>query len=400
MNESNKIISVREITNIIDNKLNFPEIFKVKGELSGYSKRGGNIYATIKDKDSSIDVISWSNPNEYNNGDEVIVTGKLNFYKKTTRLSIHAISIEKKGLGELFKLYISNKNNYEKLGYFNEDRKKKIPDSIQNIGIITSADGAALRDVLFVLKENNFKGNIYIKDCLVQGVNAAKSISNAIKLFNGVDLATRVDLAARVDLLLITRGGGSFEDLFQFSSDEVIQAIYNCNIYTISAVGHETDTMLSDYVADYRAPTPSIGAQFIANLHLKKYSILERGKHIKSLIKNSIYNKKNILNMKLHNIKKFNVFETIFNDISNKKLKLNNYIRHKQYYLKNRIKNIKDKIVFIEEKEKILDDGYCIIIDPETENTINDINQIGYDFILIIKDKKYLVKPASIIDLK
>ena len=394
MNESNKIISVREITNIIDNKLNFPEIFKVKGELSGYSKRGGNIYATIKDKDSSIDVISWSNPNEYNNGDEVIVTGKLNFYKKTTRLSIHAISIEKKGLGELFKLYISNKNNYEKLGYFNEDRKKKIPDSIQNIGIITSADGAALRDVLFVLKENNFKGNIYIKDCLVQGVNAAKSISNAIKLFNGVDLA------ARVDLLLITRGGGSFEDLFQFSSDEVIQAIYNCNIYTISAVGHETDTMLSDYVADYRAPTPSIGAQFIANLHLKKYSILERGKNIKSLIKNSIYNKKNILNMKLHNIKKFNVFETIFNDISNKKLKLNNYIRHKQYYLKNRIKNIKDKIVFIEEKEKILDDGYCIIIDPETENTINDINQIGYDFILIIKDKKYLVKPASIIDLK
>lgn len=95
----NEIISVRDVTNLIDNKLIFPEVFKIKGELSGYSKRGGNIYAMIKDKECSIDIISWNNPNEYTNGDEVIVTGKLNFYKKTTRISIHAYSIEKKRYG-------------------------------------------------------------------------------------------------------------------------------------------------------------------------------------------------------------------------------------------------------------------------------------------------------------
>lgn len=398
MSDSNKIISVKDITNLIDNKLIFPEIFKIKGELSGYSKRSGNIYAMIKDKDCSIDIISWNNPNEYTNGDEVIVTGKLNFYKKTTRISINVYSIEKKGIGDLFNIYISNKNNYEKQGYFDENKKKKNLNSIENIGIITSADGAALHDILFVLKQNNFKGTIYIKDCLVQGINAATSISNAINYFNtnNVDLENR----KKIDLLLITRGGGSFEDLFQFSSDEVIKAIYNSHIYTVSAVGHETDTMLSDYVADYRAPTPSIGAQFIINNYLKKYNLLEKGISVKSLIKNALYNKKNILNMKLHNIKKFNVIDTILNDIFNKKLKINNNIRHKHYLLKNRIKNLKNKINFIEEKEKILDEGYCIIIDPESENTISDINQIGYDFILIIKGQKYLIKPASIIDLK
>jgi exodeoxyribonuclease VII large subunit len=389
-NDSNKIISVRDITNLINNKLNFTELFQIKGELSGYSKRGGNIYTMIKDKDSSIDVISWNDPNEYTNGDEVIITGKLNFYKKTARISIHAMTIEKKGMGDLFKKYILNKNNYEQKGYFDKDKKKKIPDLIENIGIITSADGAALRDVLYVLKEHNFRGNIYIKDCLVQGINASKSITNAINYFN---------LEKKIDLLLITRGGGSFEDLFQFSSDEVIQAIYFSKNYTISAVGHETDNMLSDYVADYRAPTPSIGAQFIVNNYLKKYSLLEKGKIIKNLIKNSLYNKKNILNMKLHNIKKFNVFEKVLHDISTKKLKLNNHIRHKNYILKNRIKNIKDKIHFIKKKQKLLDEGYCIIIDPESENTIDNINQIGYDFILIIKGEKYLIKPASIINL-
>ena len=105
-NTNNKVISVSDISALIQNKLIFPETYKIKGELSGYSKRCGNIYAVIKDKETSIDIISWNNPNSYENGDEVVVTGKINFYKKTSRINISAFSIEKKGLGDLFKKYL------------------------------------------------------------------------------------------------------------------------------------------------------------------------------------------------------------------------------------------------------------------------------------------------------
>jgi exodeoxyribonuclease VII large subunit len=388
---NNNILSVTDITNLINSKILFPDNYKVKGELSGYSKRGGNIYATIKDKDSTIDIISWNNLNNFENGDEVIISGKINFYKKTTRINLIAYSIEKKGLGDLFKKYLDFKNDFEQKGYFNKDRKKELPKSIDNIGIITSADGAALRDILYVLKENQFRGKIFIKDCMVQGASAGKSIGDSIKLFNE-------KYKKKIDILLITRGGGSFEDLFQFSSSEVVNSIHESKIYTISAVGHETDTMLSDYVADYRAPTPSIGAQYISTLYSHKYDILHKGELIKNKIKNNLIKRLDNLNSKLNYIKKYNIFEPILNDIKHNKYKIKNSIKYKLYDLKSKLKNIKDKINFIEQKDKILYDGYCMIIDPETEKTIDTIDDIGYDFILIIKGRKYLIKPASIID--
>jgi exodeoxyribonuclease VII large subunit len=385
------MLSVSDISALIHNKLIFPETYKIKGELTSYSKRGGNIYAVIKDKDNSIDVISWNNPNSYENGDEVIVTGKINFYKKTSRINISAYSIEKKGLGDLFKKYLEYKDNFENKGYFDKDKKKQLPQIINSIGIITSSDGAALKDILYVLKEDSFKGDIYIKDCIVQGTSAAKSISNAIDFFNQ-------NYSDKIDILLITRGGGSFEDLFQFSSDEVIKSIHNSKIFTVSAVGHETDTMLSDYVADYRAPTPSIGAKFITQIYLNKFNLLEFGSIKKNFIKNTLILRKYSLNIKLSRIKNFNIFDKILNEIYSQKNKLNNSIRHKYYSLKENIKKIKNKINLIEEKEKILNDGYCIIIDPESEKTINDIDEIGYDFILILKGKKFLIKPSYIIE--
>ncbi len=389
---SDNILSVKDISNLIGNKVCFSETYKIKGELSGYSKRGGNIYATIKDKDSSIDIISWSNPNDFENGDEIIISGKINYYKKTNRVNLIAHSIEKKGLGDLFKKYLDFKKDFEQKGYFDKETKKILPESVESIGIITSADGAALRDILYVLKENNFKGKIFLKDCMVQGMSAGKSIGDSIKLFND-------KYKKKVDLLLITRGGGSFEDLFQFSSAEVVNAIHESKIYTISAVGHETDTMLSDYVADYRAPTPSIGAQYISTLHSNKYNILNEGDFIKNKIKNNLIKRIDSINAKLNRIKKFNIFEPILNDISSCKNKIKNSIKYKYYDLKTKIKYLKDKIHFIEEKDKMLYEGYCMIIDPETEKTIETIDDIGYDFYLIIKGKKYLVKPATIIDI-
>jgi exodeoxyribonuclease VII large subunit len=389
-----KILNPSDITGIIEKCItthgNYN--YKVKGELGNYSKRGGNIYANIKDKDASIDIISWNNPNDFQNGDQIVICGKLNYYKKTNKLSLVAFSIEKKGLGDLFKSYIEFKSLYESKGYFDKCNKKPIPDIICNLAIITSSDGAAIRDVLYVLKDNGFTGQIYLKDCMVQGPNAGKSVGDAVKLIND-------KYSDKVDLILITRGGGSFEDLFQFSSSDVIESIYSSNIFTISAVGHETDNMLSDFVADYRAPTPSIGAQFISNIYQNKFNILRKGTEIKNCIKNIINKKREKMLMNISYIKFYDIFEKIQQDIINKKLHIKNCIKFRQYELKNKMRILKDKVSYLEEKEKLLFNGYSMIIDPETEETILSVDDIGYDFILLIGDKKYLIKPASIIDL-
>lgn len=389
-----EIYSPSDITLILEKIINSSTngiTYKIKGELGNYSKRGGHIYANIKDKESSIDIISWNNTNDYQNGDEIIITGKLNYYRKMNKLSVVAHSIEKKGLGDLFKKYLQFKEHYETLGYFDKSSKKEQPKYINNLAIITSSDGAAIRDVLYVLKDNGFKGNIYLKDCMVQGISAGKSVSDSIKLINAK--------YKNIEAILVTRGGGSFEDLFQFSSSEVIEALYNSNIYTISAVGHETDNMLSDYVADYRAPTPSIGAQYISNIYLNKFNILKKGKDKKNLIKELINRKKDKIISSINRIKTFNIFDKIQQEIKNKKILIKNSIKYRQYEIKNKIKYFKDKIKFLEEKEQLLFNGYSMIIDPETEKTINDIDDIGYDFILVIKNKKYLIKPATILEM-
>jgi exodeoxyribonuclease VII large subunit len=389
-----EIYSPSDITIILEKIINSSTngiTYKIKGELGNYSKRGGHIYANIKDKESSIDIISWNNTNDYQNGDEIIITGKFNYYRKTNKLSIVAHSIEKKGLGDLFKKYLQFKDHYETLGYFDKSSKKEQPQYINNLAIITSSDGAAIRDVLYVLKDNGFKGNIYLKDCMVQGISAGKSVGDSIKLIN--------EKYKNIDAILVTRGGGSFEDLFQFSSTEVIESLHNSNIYTISAVGHETDNMLSDYVADYRAPTPSIGAQYISNIYLNKFNILKKGNEKVNIIKELINRKKDKINSSINRIKMFNIFDKIQQEIKNKKLLVKNTIKYRQYEIKNKLKYLRDKIIFLEEKEQLLFNGYSMLIDPETEETINDVEDIGYDFILVIKNKKYLIKPATILEI-
>jgi exodeoxyribonuclease VII large subunit len=395
MSKLDKVYQPSDLTKIIDGVVSQEltnHSYKIKGELGNYSKRGGNIYASIKDKECSIDIISWSNPNDYQNGDEVIISGKINYYRKTNKLNVIAFNMEKKGMGDLFKKYIDFKDIYEKKGYFDKQFKKIEPKNINSIAIITSTDGAAIRDVLYVLMNNGFRGKIYLKDCVVQGVNAGKSISNAIDLINNSKI--------QVDMILVTRGGGSFEDLFQFSSSEVIESLHNSSIYTISAVGHETDNMLSDFVADYRAPTPSIGAQYISNIYNSKYDeIYDKSNIIKNKLNMMINKKKDKLQNIISRLKSFDIFEKINQEFKNKQLMINNSIKFKSYEIKNRIKNIKDKIKFLEEKDKLLYNGYSMIVNPETEQNITDIDEIGYDFILIIRDKKYLIKPQSILEL-
>ena len=227
-------ITPTDIISKISNKIcELKDFYTIKGEIHNYSKRNSNIFAAIKDRHSSIDIISWNCLEDFDNGDEVEIYGKINFYKKTSKINLIVSSIKKVGVGDQFKLYEKLKQEFQNLGYF--DKKKVMPKNIETIGIVTSEDGAALQDVLYVLKNGGFDGNIIIKNCLVQGVNAPKSIKEAIETFK-VNGETK-----HVDILLITRGGGSLEDLMAFSSREVVKAIHESDVFTISAVGHEID---------------------------------------------------------------------------------------------------------------------------------------------------------------
>jgi len=357
---------IQQISSSIS-KLN--DQYEIEGELHNYSKRNSNIFASIKDSSNSIDLICWNCPNDFDNGDKVKVKGKINFYKKTSKINLQLMSIEKIGIGDQFKLYSNLKLEFQKAGYF--DKKKIMPKQINSIGIVTSQDGAALQDILYVFKSTNFNAKIIIKDCIVQGTNAPKSISDAIKSFT-----------TNVDILLITRGGGSLEDLMAFSSREVIEAIHQSKIFTISAVGHEVDSMLSDFVADLRAPTPSIGAQFILNEYSKKFLIINDVQKLLEKIRYELYSR----------------FNSIKNIPSKHELISKKIVSHSQNILdeiRSRFKKSKsdyEKILTkIESKE------HPILLNTETGIKINDINSICNDMIIIIGNKKILIEIKNII---
>lgn len=315
---------------------------KVKGELSGVKKYNNTIYASLKDDISSINIIRFKVIEDIKNGDKVIVNGSIDFYSKSGDIKLICNKIEIEGEGDIVKRLELLKINYEEKGYF--ENKKSFP-SVKSIGIVTSKDGAALQDILFVLNNNKFEGKVYIKNSPVQGNDCPKGICNGIRFFNTFEKDDK-----KVDLIMITRGGGGMDDLMGFSDSSVIEEIHNSDIFVMSAVGHEVDWMLSDYVADIRAPTPSIGAEMICKScpdYKRKIEIF--------LLKNETYFK--MINTKLNQIKK-NINLTrkrmyVEKYESNKKRiylienKLNNIVKNKFNLIKNQIESIKSNIDII-----------------------------------------------------
>lgn len=274
MEENNKCYSVTELNNTIKDSLddNFSNI-EVEGEIGNLKQSSGNTYMSLKDSESTIPAIIWRSL--YQNmkvrvkeGDKVKISGKLEVYIKHGKYQIIVRKIEVDGTGKLYDEYTQRKEKYEKKNYFDKTRKKYLPENIKAIGIVTSTEGAAIKDVLSVLEKDGYGGKVFIKNCVVQGDNCPSSVKKAIKYFN--NFVYDEEKQRKVDVILITRGGGSFEDLFGFSDKKVIEAIHKSEICTISAVGHEIDNMLSDYVADIRTATPSVGATLIA-CHYKQH---------------------------------------------------------------------------------------------------------------------------------
>lgn len=367
-NNEKKIYTVVEINNVISQAISIilDNSVEIIGEISNFKVTGGNLYATLKDEESSINVVMWKVKNlDIRNGDKVKVLGRIKGYPRGGSYNLVASVIDKQGIGQLHQIYEQTKEKYNAIGYY--DNKNPLPNKIINVGIVTSVDGAALQDILYVLKKNNFGGNVWIKNCIAQGDNCPLSVASSIQYF--IDRQYELPL----DVLLIARGGGSFEDLMGFSDPLVLESLhllknsYYSNICTISAIGHEIDFMLSDYVADIRSPTPSIAGEILSTYWLSLNKQINDYSNEAVQLKSNIESRINFLSNELLNIR---------DNIKSKLISTINDFKHKIEKINIQAENL-DMLTALEK-------GFCLMADDDG-NIINSIGQIKIGQKLNIK---------------
>ncbi len=246
------------IKSIIDGDPNLNYIFVV-GEISNFTNhyRTGHYYFTLKDESSAIKAVMFRSSAQRikfvpENGMRVILRGRVSVFERDGQYQLYVDDMQPDGAGALNLAFEQLKAKLEAQGLFDASRKKPIPEIPERVGVITSPTGAAVRDILNVLGRRFPQAKVVFCPVQVQGVNAAPQIAQAIDLFNRFDAA---------DVLIVGRGGGSIEDLWAFNEEQVALAVSRSSIPVISAVGHETDFTICDFVADLRAPTPSAAAE-------------------------------------------------------------------------------------------------------------------------------------------
>lgn len=228
----------------------------VCGEISDWSSVRGTAYFTLKDSSSAIPCVCFSiGDSDFKNGDSVMAIGSVKYYTKGGKLNFNVFKIEPYGESVFYKQYLELKQALLEKGYFDESNKKPIPKDIKRIGVVSSAEGAVIQDIINVRTRRNPSIDIVLYPVRVQGDGAEQEIARGIEVLDGYN----------VDAIIVARGGGSFEDLMPFNTEIVANATYNCKKFIMSAVGHETDYTIIDFCSDMRAPTPSAAAELICS---------------------------------------------------------------------------------------------------------------------------------------
>lgn len=383
MSKKDSFITVTDFNNLVRDALvgTFTNQIKIKGEISNIKSSGPHTYLTLKDENSAISVVSWNSKfDNLKNGDDVLASGKITCFLKSGTYQINASKIERIGAGLLNEILEKNKKLFEKKGYFSKsERHIPLPSKINRIGILTASEGAALQDILYVLKSNSFNGEVCFKNCAVQGQSCPKSVSDGIEYFN--DLHKK----KHIDVLIVARGGGSFEDLMGFSSKEIVKSIYKTKIYTISAIGHEVDTMLSDFTANCRAPTPSVAGELISSAQKTEKDILrsnlENLSRLKLLIKNKLFINLEKINSGKKLLKSVDPVSFINSEIDK-------FCRMKTFVHSKVSSNISDLQTMIEkykmknemyDPKTTLENGYVAVVDDDN-NLVNSIKEFETKF--------------------
>ena len=230
---------------------------RVQGEISNCKYHSsGHIYFTLKDKKGTLSCVMFAGNRKgldftLAEGQQVVVEGSIDIYERDGKYQLYARKIKKDGAGALFEQFERLKQELLERGLFAKEYKQSIPKYIHTLGVVTASTGAAIRDIINITKRRNPYVQIILYPAIVQGDDAAPSIVQGIRALEQIG----------VDVMIVGRGGGSMEDLWAFNSEMVAQAVFDCSVPIISAVGHETDTTIIDYVSDLRAPTPSAAAE-------------------------------------------------------------------------------------------------------------------------------------------
>ena len=340
----NEYLTVSQINAYINRKLKMDVKLKniyVQGEISNYKTyKSGHSYFTLKDGKSQISAVIFKGQKRFlkfepKDGDKVIIKGKIEVYEKNGNYQLFATRITPDGIGELHVAFEQLKKKLKAEGLFEDTHKKEIPKYPKRIGVVTAATGAAIRDIITTIKRRYPQCDIFIFSTLVQGELAAAQIVRKINFAQNFN----------IDTLIVGRGGGSIEDLWPFNEEIVARAIYDCKIPVISAVGHEIDFTISDFVADKRAPTPTAAAEFaVPDIKEVEYKLNQLNERANNSIKNKISENK----IKLDNISKKSIFKNPEAIYEIKEMNLDNLINKLEFTSKNIISKNKNKLFKIE----------------------------------------------------
>ncbi len=344
----------------------------IKGEISNFTNhnRTGHFYFSIKDESSMIGAVMFQNFASRvsflpKNGMKVIISADVNVYEKSGNYQLYVTEMQPDGIGEAYLRFEQLKEKLLLEGLFDNSYKKKLPAYPEKIAIVTSLDAAALQDMLRIISERYEALEVEIYPCLVQGENAVKSIVSAIKLAD----------YSNSDAIIVGRGGGSFEDLSAFNSEEIARAIFAARTPIISAVGHETDTSISDYVADFRAETPSAAA----------VAVVPDMKTVLQKLDDMSFTLQKLCGEKISDFDRF---------VKSYELKLS------KFSIENRLKNIREKLSHDEKRlnslyqNKITINKALVLQKIELLDSLSPLKVLERGFSLAYKDGK-IVNSAS-----
>ncbi|WP_236914929.1 exodeoxyribonuclease VII large subunit [Clostridium sp. Cult2] len=370
---------------------------KVEGEISNFKHHySGHMYFSLKDDKGKLKCVMFRNDNRLVNidlkdGIKVIATGYISVYEKEGDYQLYVKSIEESGIGHLFAAFEELKKRLEKEGLFNPENKKKLPYLPNKIGVVTSSTGAAIKDIITVIKRRFPVADILIYPVLVQGVQAPKEICEGLEYLDNRD---------DIDVIITGRGGGSIEELFAFNHESVARTIFNMKTPIVSAVGHETDFTIADFVSDLRAATPSAAAELVTPELEKLKENLDQNL---GRLRNSFHYILNDRDVKLNYIKRSLDFYNPIYQLKEKVQEQDNLFKKLVFIMentlesnRNRVANMLNSLNYLNPISS-LDRGYGIILD-ENNNMITTVDNISMDdeLKLLIKDGIIRVKVVRI----
>lgn len=387
---SERVLSVSQLNSYIkrmlDNDLILSGVW-LKGEISNFKHHtSGHMYMTLKDEQSAVRAVMFKGATfglkfKPEDGMKVLVFGRVSVFESAGQYQVYIEAMQPDGLGSLYVAYEQMKARLEEEGLFSSERKKGIPEFPEKIAVVTSPTGAAIQDILNILSRRYPYADVVVVPVLVQGEGAAEQIADAIHYVNSKRLA---------DVLIVGRGGGSIEDLWAFNEEVCARAIYNSEIPVISAVGHETDFTIADFVADMRAPTPSAAAELAVPSMLELKSVIEnlKSRMIGSL-KSLTERRREIIKQKTARIS----LDSVLNNYNQKRMLLDSKFKRAEQLAERLV--LTKKAAFVEAVGKldalsplsVLSRGFTVTkaTDGKTIKSISDIKN-GDEISTVLND--------------